>query len=116
MKNGAASSKEKLPRNCSVMSCRGRLEGDIVVGDAGIGIVGLAGRGALVEAGSVGLGVAAGTGAFTSPRASAKECEFIDEDLGLVAFLARFLVVPGSVGDLTFHQNLRSFFDVITND
>jgi hypothetical protein len=91
------------------------LEGNVIVSDAYVGVVGLAGWGALVVAGGVGFGVAAAGCTFAS-RFSAEEGELVDEDLGLVLFLAAGLVVPGAGLDLAFDEDLRALFDVVADD
>src|SRR5580704_593093 len=97
-----------------VRLCVMKLEGDVVVCDAGVGVVGLSGWGAGV-AGGVGLGVAAAA-AFAATGAATEEGEFVDEDLGAVLFLAGFLVVPGAGLDLAFDEELGTLFDVVAND
>jgi hypothetical protein len=91
------------------------LEGDVVVSDAYVRVVGLAGGGALVVAGSVGFRVATAGGAFAS-RFAAEEGELVAEDLGLVLLLAACLVVPGAGLDLAFNEDLRALFDVVADD
>src|SRR5258707_1975831 len=91
------------------------LEGDVVVGDAYVGVVGLAGGGALVVACAARLGVAASRSAFAAGFAAEKG-EFVAEDLGLVLLFAAGLVVPGASLDLAFDEELRAFFDVVADD
>src|ERR1700722_12917068 len=94
---------------------RSILERDVVVSDAYVRVLGLAGWGALVVAGGVGFGVTAAGCTFAS-RFSAKEGKLVDEDLGLVLLLAAGLVVPRAGLDLAFDQDLRSLFDVVADD
>src|SRR5580704_5408759 len=93
------------------------LEGDVVVGDADVGVVGLAaaGWGALVVAGGVGLGVAAAGGPFATGLA-AEQGELVDQDLSLVFLFAAGLVVPGAGLDLAFDEELRALLDVVADD
>src|SRR5580704_311156 len=89
-----------------------KLEGDVVVGDALVGVVGLTGWRTLVEAGRAGLGVAAAA-AF---GCAAEEGQFVDEDLSLVLLLAGLLVVPGAGLDLAFDEELGALLDVVSDD
>jgi hypothetical protein len=91
------------------------LEGDVVVGDAHVGVVGLAGGCALVVAGGVGLGVAASGGAFAAGF-TAEQGEFVTKDLGLVLLFTAGLIVPGAGLDLSFDKKLGAFFDVVADD
>jgi len=94
------------------------LEGDVVVGDAYVGVVGLAvaGRGALVVGGGAGFGVAATAGGAFAAGLAAEQGEFVDEDLGLVFLFAAGLVVPGAGLDLAFDEELGALLDVVAND
>src|SRR6185312_3879526 len=89
------------------------LERNIVVGDAHVGGVGLAGRGALVEGRGVGPGVA--TTAFAAASGFTEEGQFVHENLGLVALLAGFFVVPGAGLNFAFDIKLGAFFYVVSN-
>ena len=89
-------------RSCNASSSQHEgLERDIVVGDAHVRIVGRVGGGALVVAGAVGFGVAAGGGSFAA-RFTAEQGQFIAQDLGLVFLFAAGLVIPGAGLALAF--------------
>ncbi len=90
------------------------LEGDVVVGDALVGVVGLGGGGALRRSWRWRIGVAAA--AFAAAAGLAEQGEFVDEDLGLVFLLAGLLVVPGAGLDLAFDEELCALLDVVADD
>ena len=91
------------------------LEGNVVVGDADVGVVRWIGGSALIVAGAAGFRVATGRSAFTAGFAS-EQGEFVAEDLGLVFLFAAGLVVPGAGLNLAFDQELSAFFNVVAND
>src|SRR5580704_16990981 len=93
-----------------------KLEGDVVVGDALVGVVGLTGWRTLVEAGRAGLGVAAAAAFAAATGCAAEEGQFVDEDLSLVLLLAGLLVVPGAGLDLAFDEELGALLDVVSDD
>ena len=63
------------------------LEGDVVVGDALVGVVGLTGWRTLVEAGRAGLGVAAAAAFAAATGCAAEEGQFVTRISVLYFFL-----------------------------
>src|SRR5271155_1434061 len=106
---------EGLAHDLQAPQNRRLLEGDVVVGDAHVAVVGRIGGSALIVAGAGGFGVTAAGGAFAAGLA-AEQSEFVAEDLGLVFLFATGLVVPGARLDLAFDEELSAFFYVVADD
>src|ERR1700761_1079493 len=96
------------------------LERDVVVGDAGVAVVGwglLRVAATLLAAAAAALAatVAATAAAFTV-AASADQDQIVDDDLGAVDLLAAVLVVPGARGEASFDVELVALLHVVADD
>ena len=92
-----------------------KLEGDIVVSDAGIGVVRLAcaGRCALVEPSGIRLRRTTTRAAAFAGFAAPADGHVVDDDLRAVSLLAGLFIVPGAVGDFALDKELRALLYVI---